>query len=210
MTRFGTWIALLGLLVACQNETQPIVTPVPSPSPHLAPTDAILQPAETPSGLSVCQGSGPIDVYISVLATRDTTVANRVSDQWAALVAGGAMSGAMVVYSANSSACAAELGAASGVQAIASFVARFPDESQADRAWNAGVFGFVPPPAGQLTTGLTLGTSTGLGASSFTYDRPSVRLASWRHGFYVAMIVASNLDLNTFRTATAAVDARLN
>ena len=210
MTRFGTWIALLGLLVACQNETHPVFTPVPSPSSHLSTTDAILQPAETPSDLSVCPGSGPIDVYISVLATRDMTVANRVSDQWAALVAGGATSGAMVVYTANTSACAAELGATSGVKAITSFVARFPDESQADRAWNAGVFGFAPPPPGQLTPGLTLGTSTGLWASSFTYDRPSVRLACWRHGFYVAMIVASNLDLNTFRSATAAVDARLN
>ena len=114
------------------------------------------------------------------------------------------------MYAANASACAAELGATTDVKAITSFVARFGNESQADRAWHAGVFGFAPPPPGQLTPGLTLGTSTGLGPSSFTYDRPSVRLACWRHGLYVAMIVAGNQDLNTFRAAAGAVDARLN
>ncbi len=163
---------LVGLaLAACQNETHPVFTPAPSPSPHLAPTAAILQSKEIPTGLTACPGSGPMDVYLSVLATTNAAVASRASDEWNTLVAEGASS---------------------------------------DRAWHAGVFGFAPPPPGQLTPGLTLGTSTGLGASSFTYDRPSVRLACWRHGLYVAMIVAGNQDLNTFRAATGAVDARLN
>jgi hypothetical protein len=210
VTRFGTWIALLGLMVACQNETHPVFTPAPSPSPHLAPTAAVLQPTEVPAGLNVCQGSGPVDVFLSVLATKDATVASRLDGYWAELVTGGATSGAMAVYASGTPGCTAELGATANLKTVMSFVARFPDASQADRAWHAGVFGFAPPPAGQLTPGLTLGTSTGLGASSFTYDRPSVRLACWRHGFYVAMIVAGNLDLNTFRAATAAVDARLN
>ena len=210
MTRFGTWLLVLGLLVACQNETHAVSTPLPSPSPHAAPTAAILQSSEAPAGLNACPGSGPIDVYISVLGTQDAAVASRVSDQWMALVRAGAISGAMVVYAANATACAAELGATTDVKAITSFVSRFGDESQADRAWRAGVFGFAPPPPGQLTPGLTVGTSTGLGASSFTYDRPSVRLACWRHGFYVAMIVAANLDLTALTAATAAVDARLN
>ena len=202
---------LVGLaLVACQNETHPVFTPAPSPSPHLAPTAAILQTNEIPTGLTACPGSGPMDVYLSVLATTNATVASRASDEWNSLVAEGASSGAFVVYAANASACAAELGATTNVKAITSFVARFGNESQADRTWHDGVFGFAPPPPGQLTPGLTLGTSTGLGASSFTYDRPSVRLACWRHGLYVAMIVAGNQDLNTFRAATGAVDARLN
>ncbi len=198
------------LLVGCQNETHPQFSPAPSPSPHLEPTAAILQSGEVPAGLAVCQGSGPIDVYVSVLATQDPTAAGRVSEQWLQLTDAGATTGAISVFTANASACKAELGATSNVKAMASFVARFTDESRADRAWQAGVLGFVPPPPGQLTPGLALGTSTGLGPSSFTYDRPSVRLACWRHGVFVAVVVVSNFDLTTFKAATAAVDPRLN
>ena len=151
-----------------------------------------------------------MDVYISVLGTLDPSLADSVEVQWVQLINGGANAGATSVFAADRTACKAELGATGGVKAMSSFVARFDDESQAERAWEAGVFGFAPPPPGQLTSGLTLGTATGLGASSFTYDRPSVRLASWRHGVFVALVVVSNLDLTAFKAATAAVDARLN
>ena len=204
--------ALLGclLVVSCQNDTHPQFSPAPSATPHAEPTATILQSQDVPAGLAVCQGSGPMDVYISVLGTLDPSLADAVEPQWVQLINGGATSGAMSVFAANKTACKAELGASGNVKAMASFVARFADESQAERAWRAGVFGFVPPPPGQLTPGLTLGPATGLGASSFTYDRPSVRLACWRHGVFVALVVVSNLDLTTFKAATAAVDPRLN
>jgi hypothetical protein len=35
-------------------------------------------------------------------------------------------------------------------------------------------------------------------------------LASWRKSVYVALVVVSNLDLNAFHAATAAIDPRLN
>ena len=87
---------------------------------------------------------------------------------------------------------------------------RAADEGQADRAWQSGVFGFAPPPPGELVPGLTRGTSTGLGLSSFTYDRPSIRLACWHRSVFVALVAVSNLDLTTFKATTAAIDARLN
>jgi hypothetical protein len=208
--RFLAALLAAVLVGACQNETHPQFSPPPSPSPHLEPTAAILQPSDVPAGLAVCQGSGPMDVYVSVMATLDSTVAQRVEQQWELLLNAGATSGAIAVYTATPAACKAELGATSNVKAMASFVARFADESQAEQAWHTGVLGFVPPAPGQLTSGLVLGTNSGLGASSFTYDRPSVRLACWRHGLFVALVVASNLDLTAFKTATAAVDPRLN
>ena len=119
-------------------------------------------------------------------------------------------SGAISVYAADPTACKAELGATTTVKSVASVVIQFDDEGQADRAWQAGVFGFVPPATGELLPGLTRGTATGLGLSSFTYERPSVRLACWRHSVYVALVVVSNFDLNTFGAATAAIDPRLN
>ena len=210
MTRFGTWLLLLGLITACQSETHAVFSPAPAPTPHTAPTAAVLQSADIPGGLGVCPGSGPMDVYLSVLETSDPSLAARLSDQWFGLLKTGADAGAISIFAASSSACQAELGATTNVRAMTSFVARFADSSEADRAWQAGVFGFAPPPPGELTPGLTVGTSTGLGASSFTYDRPSVRLACWRRSVYVAMVVVTNLDLNTFRAATAAIDRRLN
>ena len=197
-------------LVACQNQTNPMVSPVPTPTPHNQPTAAVLQSGDVPAGLNVCLGSGPIDVYLSVLATQDPALAGREADQWQQLHTKGAIAGAISVFTANPSACKVELAATTNVKAMTSLVAEFADEGQADRAWQSGVWGFVPPPPDQMTPGLTRGTSTGLGISSFTYDRPSVRLACWRRSVYVALVVVSNLDLNTFHGATAAIDPRLN
>lgn len=204
-------VALLVIgLVACQNDTHAVFSPLPSPTPHTEPTAAILQSGDAPAGLNVCLGSGPIDVYLSVLADADATIAARETTQWQALRQLGAKSGALSLFTSDPSACKAEFGATVSVKAVASFVAQFADESEADRAWQAGVFGFAPPPPGQVSPGLTRGVATGLGASSFVYDRPSVRLASWRRSVFVALVVVSNLDLTAFHAATGAVDPRLN
>ena len=66
-----------------------------------------------------------------------------------------------------------------------------------------------PAPA-QSQPGLIRGAATGLGLSSFTYERPPVRLATWRRSFYVALLIANNVDANTFKAATALINARLN
>jgi hypothetical protein len=204
-------VALLVVgLVACQSETHAVFSPVPSPTPHTAPTAAILQSGDVPAGLNVCLGSGPIDVYLSVLGDADAALAAREITAWQTLRQLGAKSGAISLFTSDPSACVAELGAKGNVKAMASFVAQFGDDGEADRAWQAGVFGFVPPPTGQLSTGLTRGAGTGLGGSSFVYDRPSVRLASWRRSVFIALVVVSNLDLNAFHAATGAVDPRLN
>ena len=204
-------VALLAVgLVACQNETHAVVSPVPSPTPHTAPTAAILQSGDVSAGLNVCLGSGPIDVYLSVLANADQALAARETTQWQALRQLGARSGAISLFTSDPSACKAEFGAMTTVKAMASFVAQFGDEGAADRAWQAGVFGFVPPPQGLVSPGLTRGASTGLGPSSFVYDRPPARLASWRRSVFVALVVVSNLDVNAFHAATGAVDPRLN
>ena len=210
MVRIGTWIALAVLLISCQNESHPAFSPVPSPSPHISPAAAILQSSEVPSTLNACVGSNqPIDVYVSVMSGFDTTTGERLGVYWNELVAAGASAGAISVYAADPIACSAELGAAS-VPALASVVIRFEDAGQADRAWQAGVFGFTPPAAAQLQAGMTRGAPTGLGLSSFTYQRPSVRLATWRRNFYVALVLATNLDAGTFTAATALINARLN
>jgi hypothetical protein len=203
-------MVVLVVLVSCQNEAHPAFSPVPSPSPHTEPTAAILQSGDVPAGIAVCLGSGPIDVYLATLANTNANLAASESQQWQALRAMGAHAGAVSLFTSSPSTCSVEFGAAAGVKAMWSFVAEFPDEGQADRAWQAGVFGFVPPPPGQVSSGLTRGASTGLGLSSFTYDRPSVRLACWRRSVFVALVVVGNLDPNTFHAATGAIDPRLN
>ena len=209
MGRFLIALALVAL-VGCQNETHAVFSPVPSPSPHAQPTQAILQSSDAPPGLVVCPGSGPIDVYLTVLVQSNASLAGSQAEQWLLLRSHGAESGAISVFAASPSACTAELGATTGVRALTSLVVRFPSAGAANRAWASGVFGFQPPPVGEVAPGVTRGTSTGLGPSSFTYDRPSVRLACWQRSMYVALVVASDLDLATFTAATAAIDPRLN
>ena len=203
---------MLLLAAACQNQTHPAFSPAPSPSPtpHTAPTDAVLQPADVPSGLNVCPGSGPMDAYLSALAGADPSLASRLGTDWSRLRAAGARSGAISTYSASTSACSSELGATTNVKAISSFVAQFADEGEADRAWQSGIFGFAPPAPGEVAPGLTRGTTTGLGVSSFTFDVPGLRLASWHRSVFVALVAASNLDLTAFKSATGAIDPRLN
>jgi hypothetical protein len=206
-------IAILALsaLAACQSGTHPVFSPAPpSPTPSNSPTSAILQSADIPSGLKVCLGSGPIDVYLVSLAHSDQALEAKVATQWQQLVNAGATSGAISLFAASPAACNAELGAISNVKSMTSFVAIFADSAQADRAWGSGVFGFVPPTPGEILPGVVRGSETGLGLSSWTYDRANVRLASWHKSVFVALVVASNLDAAAFKAATAAIDARLN
>jgi len=206
-------IAILALsaLAACQSGTHPVSSPTPpSPTPSNLPTAAILQSADVPSGLNVCLGSGPIDVYIVSLAHADPALAARVGTQWQQLVVGGATVGAVSLFTASPAACNAELGATSNVKSVTSFVAIFNEAAQADRAWGSGVFGFVPPAPGEILPGVVRGTDTGLGLSSWTYDRANIRLASWHKSVFIALVIVSNLDAAAFKAATVAIDARLN
>ena len=195
---------------ACQSNPQPVSTPIPSPSPHTAVADAVLQQADVPSGLTLCAGSGTFDAYITNLQASSPDLASRLNDEWQSLRTQGAVSAAISLFASDNSACTAELAAASKVKGAAAFVAVFGDEGQADRAWQSGVLGFVPPAPGELPPGLIRGTATGLGLSAWTYDRAPVRLACWHKSVFVALVVLTNLDVTAFKTATAAVDARLN
>ena len=209
----GRLIAILTLSVlvaGCQTAAAPAATPQPSPTPHTAVAFAVLQPSEVPAGLNQCPGSGPIASYLTNLAGADPVLANRMTAQWQQLRTEGAVDAAISLFAADPSACTAQLAATSKIQAAASLVAVFADEGEADRAWESGVMGFVPPAPGELSSGIVRGTDTGLGLSSWTYDRSPVRIASWRKSVFVSLLVLTNLDVTTFKSATAAIDARLN
>ena len=209
----GRLIAILTAIVlvaGCKTAATPVPTPEPSPTPHTPVTAAVLQPGEVPANLNPCTGSGPIATYLTGLATADPALATRMTGQWQQLRAGGALDAAISLFAADPTACTAQLAATSKIQAATSFAAVFTDEGQADRAWEAGVFGFFPPPPGLLSPGLVRGTATGLGPSSWTYDHSGVHIASWHKSVFVALLVLSNLDAGAIKTASATVDARLN
>ena len=210
MGRFPALVISLALLAACQSTAQSVPTPTPSPSPHTAVADAVLQQADVPAGLTLCPGSGPFDGYVTNLQASQPALASRLNDEWQSMRTLGAQTAAITLFTSDAGACTAELGAAATPKSAAGFVAIFADEGQADRAWQAGVLGFVPPAPGELPPGLSRGTPTGLGLSAWTYDRAPVRLACWHRSVFVALVVLTNLDANAFKAATAAVDARLN
>ena len=202
---------MVALMAACQSGSRPVISPPPpSPSPPTEPTAAVLQSSDIPSGLKPCLGSGPIDVYVTTLAHSDAALAARIAAQWDQLRIAGAPAGAISLFTASPAACSAELGATSNVKSIASLVAVFADSGQADRAWLSGAFGFVPPAPGEILPGVARGSATGLGLSSWTYDRAPIRLACWHKSVFVSVVVANNLDTAAFKTATVAVDGRLN
>ena len=210
MVRSWAVVALVVLISACQNETHPVFSPSPIPTPRTAPSAAILQPNDVSAGLERCTLSGSLDSYISAVEASDLKLAARWGAAWAEMRSDGARGGAISIFAADTSACSAELGATTSTKAMASVVIQFGDVAQAERAWQAGVFGYTPPAAAQLQAGMVRGAATGLGPSSFTYVRPSVRLACWRHSVYVALVVVSNSDQATFQAATASIDPRLN
>jgi hypothetical protein len=202
---------MVAVMAACQSGSHPVFSPPPpSPSPPTEPTAAVLQSSDIPSGLKPCLGSGPIDVYVTTLANSDAALASRVAAQWEQLRVAGATDAAISLFTASPAACNAELGATSSVKSIASLVAVFADSGQADRAWVSGAFGFVPPAPGEILPGVTRGSATGLGLSSWTYDRAPIQLACWHKSVFVAVVVVNNLDAAAFKAATVAVDGRLN
>jgi hypothetical protein len=208
--RLITILTLGALIAGCQTSATPVASPLPSPTPHIAVTAAVLQPGELEANLTPCPGSGPIATYLTSLAAADPALASSMTVQWQQIRAAGALDAAISLFAADPSACTAQLGATSKHQAATSFVAVFADEGEADRLWESGVFGFVPPPPGEVVPGLVRGTATGLGLSSWTYDLSGVHIACWHKSVFVALLVISNLDANAIKTATAAVDARLN
>ena len=209
MARIVAIVALTTLVVGCQSTAAP-ATSTPKPSPHAAVTAAVLQPSEVPSGLTECPGSGPIDGYILKLQGTDPVLASRTTERWQQLRTTGAVGAAISLFAADPAACTAEMAVTEKIKAVASFIAVFGDEGQAERAWGSGVLGFVPPAPDQVAPGLLRGAGTGLGLSSWTYDRPSVRLACWRRSVFVSLVVLTNLDPTAFKAVTAAIDARLN
>jgi hypothetical protein len=208
--RLITILTAIVLVAGCNNAPTPVATPQPSPTPHTAVTAAVLQPGEVQANLNPCPGSGPIGTYLTSLAAADPAFATRMTGQWQQLRSGGALDAAISLFAADPTACTAQLAATSKIQAATSFVALFTDEGQADRTWEAGVFGFVPPPPGEVSPGLVRGAATGLGLSSWTYDHSGVHIACWHKSVFVALLVISNLDANAIKTASATVDARLN
>ena len=96
MHRLIGTLALSAILAACQSNTHPVVSPLPTPTPHTSPTAAILQSADIPAGLTPCLGSGPIDVYTTTLAQADAALATRVGTQWDQLRIAGATAGFLI------------------------------------------------------------------------------------------------------------------
>jgi hypothetical protein len=203
-------ILALGVLVAACQNTASAPKSSPSHSSHNTALTAVLQPSEIPQSLSKCPGSGPIVGYIASLQKSDVTLATRMSDQWQQLRAKGAVDAAISLFAYDPSACTAELAANSNTKSVASFVAVFADEGQAERAWGSGILGFVTPAPDQLAPGLLRGTGTGLGSSSWTYTSTEVRLVCWRRSVFLSLVVLTNLDSAAFKAVTVAIDARLN
>jgi len=207
--RFFAIVALSTVVVACSNAPT-AATPSPSPSPHTTAAAALLQQREVPTALAACPGSGPIAGYLSNLQTADPTLSSRITEQWEQLRAKGAVDAAIALYAADPTACTAEMAVNAKTKAAANFVAVFADAGQAERAWGAGILGFVPPASDQVSPGLLRGSATGLGASSWTYSRPTVQIACWRRSVFISLLVLTNLDSATFKSLTSAIDARLN
>jgi hypothetical protein len=212
VTRLTAAVAISLALSACTSPlaAPPPPSPLPSPTPHNPVTSTLLEPADLPAPLAQCPGSGPIASYIAATRSANPDLAQRLSRQWNDLKSLGATEAAIGLFAADPSACAAELAAVNNVQSAASLVVAFAEQGQADRAWQAGILGFTPPVPGEVPPGVTRGADTGLGPSSWTYDRTPVRLACWQKNVFVALVVFTNLDATAFKAGTAAVDARLN
>jgi hypothetical protein len=203
-------VALSAVLAGCQGSTKAAATPSPRPSAHTPVTAAVLQQSEIPAGLGLCPGAGPMAGYLTTLAKTDPDLATTITQRWQRLRSEGAIDGAISIAADGSAACTSELGVTPTFKAVATFVAVFGDEGQAERAWESGVLGFVPPASDEVAPGLVRGTSTGLGVNAWTYNRPSVELACWRRSAYVSLVVLANLDPVAFKAVTAAINARLN
>src|SRR5258708_38365889 len=148
-------------------------------------------------------------MYINNLQASSPALASRLTDEWQSLRTLGATSSAIALFTSDDSACTAELAAVSKAKSAAGLVVVFGDEGQADRAWQSGVLGFVPPAPGELPPGLNRGTSTGLGRSSWKSTRTPVQLAWWHKSVFVALVVLTNLVVTPFTPPSHHIVVRL-
>ena len=210
MVRFLAAVALVVSIAGCQTGAVATPSPTPVAAVHAAVTQTVLQQIDVPSGLAACASSGSFTSYIAAVRAADATTGASIAAGWKALQGKGAQQAQISLFAADPSACTAELGASGTIKSAASLVVAFGEEGQADRAWQQGLLGFTPPAPGEAPPGITRGAATGFGSSSWTYSRGPVRLACWRKSVFVAVVVFTNLDPASFKSAAAAVDARLN
>ncbi len=210
MVRFLAAVAIVVSSAACESAAVASPSPTPVAAVHAIVAQTVLQTTDIPAGLTPCASSGALGAYIAAVRAADPALATTLASEWKALQAHGAGQAEISLFAANPSACTAELGASGSVKSAASLVVAFSDEGAADRAWHQGILGFAPPAPGEAPPGIVRGAGTGLGPSSWTYDRAPVKVACWRKSVFVALVVFANLDPASFKSATAAVDARLN
>ncbi len=210
MVRFLAAVALVVSTGACQSAAVATPSPTPVAAVHAIVAQTVLQTTDIPTGLLPCASSGAIGAYIAAVKPADPDLATSIASQWKALQTRGASQAEISLFAATPAACTVELGASGSVKSATSLVIAFTDEGAADRAWQQGVLGFAPPAPGEAAPGIVRGAATGLGPSSWTYDRGAVKLACWRKSVFVAVVVFANLDPASFKAAAAAVDARLN
>jgi len=210
VVRFLAAAAIVVSSAACESAAVASPSPTPVAAVHAIVSQTVLQSTDIPAGLVPCASSGSFGAYIAAVRSADAELAATLASQWKSLQAQGAGQAEVSLFAANPSACTAELGASGSVKSAASLVIAFTDEGAADRAWHQGILGFAPPAPAEAPPGIVRGAATGLGDSSWTYDRGPVKLACWRKSVFVALVVFANLDAASFKAATAAVDARLN
>jgi len=174
------------------------------------PAQVGLQARDVSAEFKPCDPPSNIETYLKRLPTTSQWRA-LLSSGWKQLQGEGADASAVTEFATGSDSCTAEPGSSSS-RSVMSVVARFSDDGAAQRAFQAGVFGFPTPGEDQLEPGLRQGVGTQLGAHSWlrqrTVDNRNVSVAFWQSHQFCIFVLASALDSVELQRTLVAIDGR--
>lgn len=212
MTRQETWRDLSGPLrrLALAVALFSALACGPLTIDQTDPAQVGLQARDLSAEFRRCSQSGSIESYLRALPA-GSDWRSLLTAGWKQLQSEGADASAATAFTTTSDACTAEPGLAS-TRGVISVVARFPDDSTALRAHEAGSFGFPTPGRDQVEPGLRQGVATQLGPHSWvrerTLDNHTLSVAFWQSHKFCIFVLASALDTVELQRSLVAMDGR--
>lgn len=168
--------------------------------------------SDVPPSWSRCGWSGSISRYLPLAQKDDAGAADSVHRSWTAQQKVGATAADVTGYVQNRSDCARGFGHSVGASALTWTIA-YASRNDAQRGYEAGVLGFPTPDPSRLQPGLQVGTSSGLGAYSWTLTQsspsPPLFLAWWRHRSLTNFLVVTGLPPSDANPIALRVDAHM-
>src|SRR5712692_749076 len=206
-------VAVIAAVAGCGPSSLTILGPNPA--------SIAVQPADVPSTLQKCPGSGSMDTFLNAIKAQDQAKYASTKQQWDQAKKDGATSAEVVFYTDSKAHCDSIMKSASPTitpgpyPLVINFVLQFKDEPSATKGYTSDtIFGFDQATLKGVGTGLSQGKGTGLGpnstAISAAFGGVSFYIAVWQNKAFMVILAIINLAPATGSKIALKVNGRIH